>query len=289
LALKAAEQIKDCDHATHLHRSRVDPAEFTPCRVLFVDSEGSFDWDWSVANGWEVDLHCVAQPEYAEQAIDLVTDAIRENVFDLIIVDSIAALTPSKEIEDSSEDWQMGLGARLVNKAMRKWTASLAKTSQQSDVGGPCVIALNQFRMKLGVMFGDPRVLPMGKGQTFAASIIMHTKGAKVVDDEKKEHGFGEYGGCMIKNKTFTPKCNFKYRMALKDHPDWKKGEVDNIKQLVALCKQYGFITGESPKWVCDSQKYATLKSIEERLRTEDDFRLLMWRSVVKAFGGSVV
>jgi protein RecA len=289
LALKAAERVTECDSATHLHRSRVDPDKFSPCRALFVDAEGSYDLDWAIANGWNSDLHCVAQPEYAEQTIDIVSDAIRENVFDLIILDSIAALTPTKEISESSEDWQMGLGARLCNKAMRKWTANLAKTGQQSDVGGPCVIALNQFRLKIGLMFGDPRTLPNGKGQEFAASIIMYMKSSKVVDDEKEEHGFGEYGGYTLKNKTFVPKCNFKFRMALKDHPDWKKGQIDNVKQLMALCRKYGLVTKDSTKWQCNGQQYKTLTEIKEKLALDEAFYLLMWRSVVKAFGGAVV
>ncbi len=290
LALKAAEQITQYDHATHLHKSRMKtPSLFSPCRVLFVDAEGSYDFDWAVDMGWDTQLHCVAQPEYSEQAIDLITDAIRENVFDLIIVDSIAALTPTKEIEDTSENWQVGLGARLVNKAMRRWTASLMKMSQQSDVGGPCVMCLNQFRLKIGLLFGDPRTLPHGKGQEFASSIIMYLKTSKVADDTNTEHGFGEYGGYTPKNKTFIPKCNFKYRMALKEHPDWAKGEIDNIKQLVALAKKYSLITKSGAKWMIGAEEYKTLISIEDKLRSDEGFRLLMWRSVVKAFGGSVV
>ena len=79
-------------------------------------------------------------------------------------MDSIAALTPTAEIEESTESWQMGLAARLINKAMRRWNASLNRMSQEVDGSGPLLLCLNQFRLKIGVMYGDPRTLPGGKG-----------------------------------------------------------------------------------------------------------------------------
>ena len=102
IALKAVEQVEKYDHNTKLHVSEVDPSEFSAGRALFVDLEGSFDLDWAKANGFNGEHHVVARPEYAEQAVDIVTDAIRQNVFDLIIIDSIANMTPTAEIEEST-------------------------------------------------------------------------------------------------------------------------------------------------------------------------------------------
>jgi len=287
LALKAAESVKQYDHSTHFHRSRItDQSKFEPGQCLFVDVEHGFDEAWAIANGWDKDLHYVAKPEYAEQAIDIVTAAIRENVFDLIVIDSIAALTPSQEISESTEDWQVGLGARLVNKAMRRWNASLSRLAQQTDAGGPLILCLNQFRLKIGLMFGDPRTLPMGKGQEFASAIMVYMKSAQVKDDEKKEHGIGEYSGVVWKNKLFIPKCNFKFRMALKDHDDWTKGGIDNQKQLLALAKKYGLIQQRGSKWAFGSHLFDTQKQMSEKMQQDTTFCRLVWRSVVNAFGG---
>jgi len=286
LALKAATSVLDYDSATHLHRDRVDPAKFSPCRVLFVDVEHAFDEVWAITHGWNPDLAYVAKPEYAEQAIDIVTDAIRGNFFDLIIVDSVAALTPSKEIDESSEDWQIGLGARLCNKAFRRWNSSLTYMSQKEEKGGPALMCLNQFRLNIGLSFGDPRVMPNGKGQAFAAAIIVYTKGATVRDDGHAEHGFGEYGGTTWKNKTYIPKCNFKYRMALQDHPNWPKGQIDNDKQIMALGRKYNIINKSGTKWAVGAEEFRVLADIETKLVTDSAFRTMMWRSVISAFGG---
>jgi recombination protein RecA len=288
LTLKAAETIQDYDTHTHLHRSRVQ--SFEPCKTLFVDVEHSFDEIWAKAHGWSSD-NAIVQPETAEQAIDITTEAIRANLFDLIIVDSIAALTPSKEIEESSEDFQVGLGARLTNKAFRRWTASLSRASQDFEQGGPALMCLNQFRLKVGINYGDPRVLPHGKGQRFAAAIIVYTKAAEVKDNEQKEHGTGTYSGIVFKNKTYIPRINYKFGMTLKDTETANKGIVDNLKQLEKLGKQYNVITKreKGSGWRVGSDEFKTLTEIRERAAVDPEFKLLLWRSVVKAFGGSVV
>jgi RecA/RadA recombinase len=291
MAIEAAKAVMDYDHATHVKRDRVKGV-FTPGRALFVDVEDSFDMEWALAHGWDDKWHHVAKPAHAEQAIDVVTSALDSNVFDLIIVDSIAALAPSKELEESTEDWQMGLGARLTNKAMRIWPAKLIEISQKSRSGGPVMLCMNQFRLKLGVMFGDPRTMPNGKGQEFAANIIVYTKSSKVIDDSKDDHGIGEYGGLVYKNKTFVSKCNYTYRMALKNLSDGTpKGQIDNTKQMMSLGKSMGLIVDAQPPnpkgWQFGPTYFKTLKEIESRFETDPAFRTLMWRSVISAFGGT--
>ncbi len=148
---------------------------------------------------------------------------------------------------------------------------------------------LNQFRLKMGVMFGDPRTMPHGKGQEFAAAIIVYTKGAKVLDDSKEDHGFGEYAGVVYKNKTFLPKCNYVYRMALKDQDGWELGEIDNLKQAMALGRKYGLITrppGSTKDWIFNGETFRVLDDIETKFATDPAFCILLWRSIVSAFGG---
>jgi recombination protein RecA len=281
IALKAIEQVEQYDHDTKLHRSEVEPDKFSAGRALFVDIEGSFDLEWAKANGFNADHHIVARPEYAEQAVDIVTDAIRQNVVDLIVLDSIANMTPTAEIEESTEDWQMGLAARLINKAMRRWNASLNRLSQ--DVGaGPLVMCLNQFRLKIGVMYGDPRTLPGGKGQEFCSSIIVYTKSPKIEDGEDKETAFVEMSGTTHKNKTYVPKLNYTFKMSLKAQPDWGVGQVDNIKQLLKLGKQTGAIVVEKNKVICGVVVTKTQKELAAKLSEDKILTRSLWQDVLR-------
>ena len=286
IALKAIEQVEQYDHNTKLHVSQVDPDKFSAGRALFIDLEGSFDLEWAVSNGFNADHHVVARPEYAEQAVDIVTDAIRQDLFDLIVVDSLANMTPTTEIEESTESWQMGLAARLINKAMRRWNASLNRMSQDADGAGPLLLCLNQFRLKIGVMYGDPRTLPGGKGQEFCSSIILYTKSPKIEDGEDKETAFVEMGGTTHKNKTYVPKLNYSFKMSLKDQTDWSAGEVDNLKQLLKLGKQSGAIIIEKNKVICGEVVTKTQKELVAILSADDDAMQSLWDDVLQRMIG---
>lgn len=281
--LKAFEQIENYDHKTRLHRSLVDPEKFEPGKGLFIDLEGAFDIDWAIRNGFNPDSHIVARPEYAEQAVDIVTAAIRENVFDLIAIDSIAQMTPAKEIEQSSEDTLVGAAARLLNRAMRTWTASLNRMSQESSTGGPAIICLNQFRINIGQMFGDPRTLPGGRAQRFAASIIVYTKSAKISDDTDKETAIGEYGGVVHKNKTYIPRLNFAYRMALKETDGWPACQVDNLSRMLKAGKRYGLIVTEKGKTLFGDLKFPTQKALMEQVAKDAELYRLLWLAICEA------
>jgi len=283
LALKAATAILNYDRDTRLHKDEVDPEKFSPCAALFVDVEGTFDSVWAKKHGWDEAVNVIARPDYAEQAIDIVDFALRENTFDLIIVDSIAALTPTKEITDSAEDWQVGLAARLVNKAMRKWSASLNKASQESDRGGPMLLCLNQVREKIGIMYGDPRVLPGGKGQLFASSLILWTKSPKVLDDPtSKTSALVQLGGVVKKNKTYIPNLEFMYTMALTDTEDYLVGEVDNDKSIVKVGKKFGIFNRKTGEFGCDEMRGRTEEIFRSHLRTNKDLTKLLWKRVLE-------
>lgn len=288
LALKAAHEISNYDRSTRLHSSVVSPDKFEPCRTLLVDVEGAFDVEWAAIHGWDSANNLIAQPEYAEQAIDITTDAIRENIVDLIIIDSIAALAPIKEVEDSAEDAQRALGARLCNKAFRRWQGSLLRTLQSYNAGGPSIMTLNQYRIDLGKQYGDPRILPHGRAQKFASSITIFMSTSVVADDTKSEHGTGEFGGFIVKNKTFPPKRNFRFQMALADHDDWPAGQVNNDKELIDRGKQYGIIVkGEKKGWDIFGENYRVLTEITTKLETDSEFRSKLWAVVVECFRGA--
>lgn len=289
LCLKACAEVMNYDHVTRQHKAACElhKQPFTAGRAFFVDVEGAFDPEWAKANGFDDTHHVVARPSSAEQTIDMVSSAIEDDVFDLIIVDSIAAMTPSKEIEESSEDWQMGLAARLNNKAYRRWNSMLNTMSQKKTAGGPLLICLNQFRMKIGMVMGDPRTLPGGKGQEFCSSIIIYTKSGEY-DDKSDSLSEVALKGVVHKNKTFLPKKNYEFTLALKDNPEKaiKKGDIDNVSELMSYGKKFGLITTSGKDTVFNKESYPTQKALASKLAVSPSLYRTLWRSILAAATG---
>lgn len=130
----------------------------------FVDAEHALDPEYAKRIGVKVDDLLISQPDTGEQALDIVESLVRSAAVDLIVVDSVAALTPRAEIEGEMGQQHMGLQARLMSQALRKLTAIVAKS-------GTSVIFINQIRMKIGIMFGNPEETPGGKALKFYASV----------------------------------------------------------------------------------------------------------------------
>lgn len=130
----------------------------------FVDAEHALDPEYAKRIGVKIDNLLISQPDTGEQALDIVESLVRSSAVDLIVVDSVAALTPRAEIEGEMGQQHMGLQARLMSQALRKLTAIVAKS-------GTSVIFINQIRMKIGIMFGNPEETPGGKALKFYSSV----------------------------------------------------------------------------------------------------------------------
>lgn len=134
--------------------------------VAFIDAEHAFDPTYATNIGLNIDELYISQPDFGEQALEILETLVRSSAFGVIVVDSVAALTPRAEIEGEMGDSHMGLQARLMSQALRKLTAITGKT-------GTTIIFLNQLRMKIGVMFGNPETTTGGNALKFYASIRM--------------------------------------------------------------------------------------------------------------------
>ena len=134
--------------------------------VAFIDAEHAFDPTYAKNIGLNIDELYISQPDFGEQALEILETLVRSSAFGVIVVDSVAALTPRAEIEGEMGDSHMGLQARLMSQALRKITAIAGKT-------GTTIIFLNQLRMKIGVMFGNPETTTGGNALKFYASIRM--------------------------------------------------------------------------------------------------------------------
>lgn len=147
-------------------------------KAAFIDTEHSLDPIYSESLGVKMNELIVAQPEYAEMALEVVDALVRTNKVDCIVIDSVAGLVPKVELEGEYGQSHMGVQARLMSKAMRK-LAGIISTSKC------CVIFTNQIRMKIGVMFGNPETTPGGEALKFYASVRMSVSSKKIKSEEK--------------------------------------------------------------------------------------------------------
>ncbi len=132
--------------------------------AAFIDAEHAFDASYAKTVGVKLEDLLISQPDTGEQALEIAETLVRSNAIDLVVIDSVAALTPRAEIEGEMGDSHMGLQARLMSQALRKLTAAINKSKT-------CVIFINQIRMKIGVMFGNPETTTGGNALKFYASV----------------------------------------------------------------------------------------------------------------------
>lgn len=149
---------------TTLTLHAIAEAQKSGLSCAFVDAEHAFDPIYAANLGINIDEMVISQPDNGESALEIVDTFVRSGAVDLIIIDSVAALTPQVELEGGMADNQMGLQARLMSKALRKLTGSISKT-------GCTVIFINQIRMKIGVMFGSPETTTGGNSLKFYSSV----------------------------------------------------------------------------------------------------------------------
>ncbi|MFM7664339.1 MAG: recombinase RecA [Bacteroidota bacterium] len=165
--------------------------------AAFIDAEHAFDQFYAEKLGVDVANLLISQPDNGEQALEIADNLIRSGAIDLIIIDSVAALTPKAEIEGEMGDSQMGLQARLMSKALRKLTSSINKA-------GCCCIFINQLRDKIGVMFGNPETTTGGNALKFYASLRLDIRKATQLKDGEEIIG-NRVKVKVVKNKVAPP------------------------------------------------------------------------------------
>lgn len=144
--------------------------------AAFIDAEHAFDSTYAKKIGINLDELYISQPDYGEQALEILETLVRSGAFDVIVVDSVAALTPKAEIDGEMGDAHMGLQARLMSQALRKLTAITSKTNVT-------IIFINQLRMKIGIMFGNPETTTGGNALKFYSSIRMDIRRTQTIKD----------------------------------------------------------------------------------------------------------
>lgn len=171
--------------------------------AAFVDAEHALDPDYATKIGVNIKEMLLSQPDSGEQALEIVETLVRSNAVDVIVVDSVAALVPQKEIEGDMGDQHMGLQARLMSQALRKLTAIIAKTKT-------VVIFINQIRNKIGVFFGNPETTTGGNALKFYSSVRIEVRKAAQIKQGEKIIG-NRVKVKIVKNKVAAPfrACEF--------------------------------------------------------------------------------
>ena len=165
--------------------------------AAFIDAEHALDPVYAKHLGVDLENLYVSQPDTGEQALDICDALVRSSAVDMIVIDSVAALTPKAEIEGDMGDSHVGLQARLMSQALRKLTAIVNKSHT-------CVIFINQLREKVGVMFGNPEVTPGGKALKFYASIRIDVRKMDTLKDAEGAMG-NRTKAKIVKNKLAPP------------------------------------------------------------------------------------
>ncbi|MDP2160366.1 MAG: recombinase RecA [Flavobacterium sp.] len=165
--------------------------------AAFIDAEHAFDRNYAEKLGVDIENLIISQPDNGEQALEIAENLIRSGAIDIVVIDSVAALTPKSEIEGEMGDSKMGLHARLMSQALRKLTATISKTNCT-------VFFINQLREKIGVMFGNPETTTGGNALKFYASVRLDIRRATQIKDGDNVIG-NRTKVKVVKNKVAPP------------------------------------------------------------------------------------
>ncbi|GAK91538.1 RecA protein [Nonlabens ulvanivorans] len=166
--------------------------------AAFIDAEHAFDRFYAEKLGVDIDNLIISQPDHGEQALEIAENLIRSGAIDIIVIDSVAALTPKSEIEGEMGDSKMGLHARLMSQALRKMTGTISKTNCT-------VMFINQLREKIGVMFGNPETTTGGNALKFYASVRLDIRRSTQIKDTSGNVLGNKTRVKVVKNKVAPP------------------------------------------------------------------------------------
>ena len=229
--------------------------------AAFIDAEHAFDSTYAKIIGVNLDNLLISQPDTGEQALEITETLVRSNAVGLVVIDSVAALTPRAEIEGEMGDSHIGLQARLMSQALRKLTAAISKSQT-------CVIFINQLREKIGVMFGSPETTPGGRALKFYSSVRLDVRRIATLKETDRVIG-NRVRVRVVKNKVAPPFCEAEFEI-LHNEGIAKTGSV-----LDAAVKEE--IVQKSGTWLSFKEEKlgqgrdAAIKVLKEKPKLQDE------------------
>ncbi len=239
--------------------------------AAFIDAEHAFDAEYAKRLGIKTEELLVSQPDYGEQALEILETLLRSGAVDIVVVDSVAALTPKAEIEGEMGDSHMGLQARLMSQALRKITGIASKT-------GGTVIFINQLRMKIGIMFGNPETTTGGNALKFYASVRLDIRSKEKIT--KEDSIIGHVARVkVVKNKVAPPFREAEFEII--------HGEgIDRVSSLLDAAIKHNVIEKAGAWFKRNGENLGQgREGVKELLKSDKKLLQEVWNEVKKSAG----
>jgi recombination protein RecA len=256
---------------TTLTLSIIAQAQKLGGQAAFIDAEHAFDAAYAKKIGVNLDNLLMSQPDTGEQALDIAETLVKSNAIDVLVIDSVAALTPKAEIDGDIGDSHVGLQARLMSHALRKLSGSISKSKT-------CVIFINQIREKIGVMFGNPETTPGGRALKFYASVRIDLR--RIASLKKGEEAVGNrVRASIVKNKVAPPFRKAEFDIMFDEGISRSGSVLDMAETLGIISKSGTWLTygeeklgqGKENARVYLKENSKVLEKLEKEIRAKGD------------------
>ena len=255
-------------------------------KVAWVDVEGMFDADWATKLGANTDDMVVSRPETGQEAVDVMEAMMHPVEVGLVVLDSIPACTPYKVLDKSSEDLTMGELARLMGIMCSKIIMAWNKERKRNH--WVTVILMNQYRYKIGVMFGDPRTLPGGRQINHMPSTKVELKNKEVMgvdrhNNEVVEYNEHEFKLTKTKHGSSIKQGQFKLTINPDNEKGYNTGQCMDTTTVCTYAKKMGLVTGGGSNWRIEGvdEKFRTLADIEQYLFDNEDVYVWLKKAII--------